>query len=139
MSHEVSRFSAEQNEIALNRPNLSGGEQNRCRNHDLSKLPELTAAGPKYESGRKLTIVKKENLGWLTKEETDEIIHRCDCHDDLVAACEAHQDYIKSKTRSYDNNSVAGILSKASLMSTADLEKLRDEKIKAALAKVNSQ
>lgn len=82
----------------------------------MSELPELTAAGPKYESGKKLTIVKKENLGWLTSEEANEILHRVNCYEDLVKACEkAHWLFNVMVQEGYlnDDNNIIPVLEAA--------------------------
>ena len=77
-------------------------------------LPELVAAGPKFESGKKLAIVKKENLSWLTQEEAAEIIRRVEAHDGRVKALESAERAIillhcnKENTRAPHDGRVPG-------------------------------
>lgn len=45
-------------------------------------------AGQYFIDAGQYFIVVPKGEPWLTEEEAKEIIHRCNCHDELVAACE---------------------------------------------------
>ena len=48
----------------------------------MSELPEL---GKGYKRGDEVIILGRNDI--LSEEDANEVIHRCSCHDDLVAAC----------------------------------------------------
>ena len=67
-----------------------------------------------------------------------EFVLRESGHDDLVAACEIHQDCVTLRAGGCSNSMAGKIMTKYDLLSS-DIEKLRDEKIAAAFAKVKKE
>lgn len=51
----------------------------------MSELPELTYF---FSNLAYTAVITRQSDGLLSEDEAKEIIHRSDCHDDLVAACE---------------------------------------------------
>jgi len=65
----------------------------------MSKLPELETSflndlidpfGLSY-------IIKPKDKSWLTKTQAEEVLRRCNCHDDLVAALETAEKELEQR------------------------------------------
>jgi len=62
----------------------------------MSELPELTVV--EIDKGK--PVIKKATPGEWTREELEESVRRCNCHDELIEACE---EMIKFSETAEDN------------------------------------